>query len=47
MSLVFTVLGPPATKKNSPRIFKRRGGQRFVAPSAASVSWTEGALPDK
>jgi len=44
MSLVFTVLGPPATKKNSPRIFKRRGGQRFVAPSAASVSWTEGAI---
>ena len=44
MRLAFTVLGPPATKKNSPRIFKRRGGQRFVAPSAASESWTESAI---
>lgn len=40
----FTILGPPATKKNSPRIFKRRGGQRFVAPSAASMSWTATAI---
>lgn len=41
---VMTILGNPATKKNSPRILKRRNGVRFVAPSAASVAWTEYAV---
>jgi Holliday junction resolvase RusA-like endonuclease len=44
MTVSLTILGPPRTKKNSPRVFKTRGGRRFVMPSAASVAWTEAAV---
>jgi Holliday junction resolvase RusA-like endonuclease len=41
----FTILGVPATKKNSPRMFRnRRTGTSFPMPSKASADWTESAV---
>ena len=37
--LTYTLLGAPRTKKNSQRIFKGRGGQPFLVPSAAYAQY--------
>ena len=44
MTLTFTILGPPRTKGNSPRIAQTRTGRRFVLPSKASEIWENAAI---
>ena len=44
MTLTFTVLGPPRTKSNSPRIATSPRGKRFVLPSKASAAWEQSAI---
>ena len=42
--LTYTLLGAPRTKKNSQRIFKGRGGQPFLVPSAAYAQYEKDCL---
>ncbi|HVZ88091.1 MAG TPA: RusA family crossover junction endodeoxyribonuclease [Polyangia bacterium] len=42
--MVFTILGPPRTKGNSPRIGISPRGKRFVLPSKASEVWSNSAI---
>ncbi len=44
MTRAFTILGAPATKKNSGRIFRSRAGRPFVMPSAAFKAWENTAV---
>lgn len=39
----FVVTGPPRTKKNSARIFKRADGSPFIMPSKQAKSWQKDA----
>jgi len=39
-----TILGPPATKKTSQRIFRPKGGGIRVVPSKRSKDWEQGAI---
>lgn len=42
--LTYTLLDAPRTKKNSQRIFKGRGGQPFLVPSAAYAQYEKDCL---
>lgn len=42
--LTYVLLGAPRTKKNSQRIFKGRGGQPFLVPSAAYAQYEKDCL---
>lgn len=44
MRLTFTVLGKPATKKNSMRVVRSPRGTPLLLPSKANVSWTNDAV---
>ena len=45
MTVDLVIYGPPRTKKNSGRIFRRADATPFVMPSATSVAWARLAIP--
>lgn len=41
---MFTIVGPPRTKKTSQRILRAPGGRPFVMPSKVSRAWGKDAI---